>query len=91
MLAAAVGIIARSTEATAAAEDHVLTGGSSAQPATVPYGLLASMVLMRRGPGAAVGATAVLGRLVACEVDLPGQHTWLAAACKAVCDRSTAL
>ena len=90
----AVGIIARSTEATAAAGDHVLTGGSSAQPATVspvPYGRLAWMVLMRRGPGAAVGATAVLGRLVACKVDLPGQHTWLAAACKAVCDRSAAL
>ena len=87
----AVGIIARRTEATAAAEDHVLTGGSSAQLATVPYGRLASMVLMRRGPGAAVGARAVLGRLVACKVDLPDQHTWLAAACKAVCDRSTAL
>ena len=29
-----------------------------------------------------MGARAVLGRLVACKVDLPKQYTWLEAACR---------
>ena len=47
LLAATVGINAGYTETAAGAVDHVLTGGSSAQAATVPYGRLAP--LQRRG------------------------------------------
>ena len=32
-----------------------------------------------------MGARAVLGRLVACKVDLPKQYTWLEAACRGPC------
>ena len=40
MLAATVGINVGHAETAAGAMDHVLTGGSSALAATVPYGLL---------------------------------------------------
>ena len=47
LLAATVGINVGYAETAAGAVDHVLTGGSSAQAATVPYGRLAP--LQRRG------------------------------------------
>ena len=60
---------------------HVLTGGSSAQAAThtcVPCVRRTSFASTRHGPGAAVGSKPVLGRLVACEADLPEWSIWLA-------------
>jgi hypothetical protein len=72
MLAATVGINVGHAETAAGAMDHVLTGGSSALAATVPYGLLAP--LHRRGAAQeplSVGSMPVLGRLVACEADVP--------------------
>ena len=75
LLAATVGINVGYTETAAGAVDHVLTGGSSAQAAThtcVPCGRRTSFALTRHGPGAAVESKPVLGRLVACEADLPG-------------------
>ena len=81
LLAATVGINVGYTETAAGAVDHVLTGGSSAQAAThtcVPCGRRTSFALTRHGPGAAVESKPVLGRLVACEADLPEWSTWLA-------------
>ena len=47
LLAATVGINVGYAEPAAGAVNHILTGGSSAQAATVPYGRLAP--LQRRG------------------------------------------
>ena len=81
LLAATLGTNVGYAETTAGAVDHVLTGGSSAQAAThtcVPCGRRTSFALTRHGPGVAVESKPVLGRLVACEADLPEWSTWLA-------------
>ena len=81
LLAATLGTNVGYAETAAGTVDYVLTGGSSAQAAThtcVPCVRRTSFASTRHGPGAAVGSKPVLGRLVACEADLPEWSIWLA-------------